>query len=154
MRIDVIIISLILATLLVSCGTQSQYGSAAYSGVGDAGLRALPIIGALGGGGIGYFAGGDDPAESAAIGAVAGLGLGTVAQISRNKKNQKFYTTGYEKGRSDAIKTLYWAQRNAEREEEEETPVEYRYYEVPVPAYVTSDGVAIDSHRRVIEVVE
>lgn len=152
MRITYGIAVSMIALATTSCGSRSTPGG---------NFPTLPILGAIAGGAVGASLGDDSTPDddstigmSTAVGAAAGLALGTVAQIGQNKKQERIFTTGYDKGRSDAIKTLYWAQRNAEREEDNDTPVEYRYYEVPVPSYVTSDGVIVDSHRRVIEVVE
>lgn len=89
-------------------------------------------------------------------GAVAGLAAGTVSDMFRKNEVQKKYEEGYAKAKSDAIKEFYWLKRDAEKKRNggEDPPVQYRYYEVEVPAHITSDGVFIDRHKRVIEVVE
>lgn len=89
-------------------------------------------------------------------GAVAGLAAGAVSDMFRKNEVQKKYDEGYAKAKSDAIKEFYWLKRDAEKKRNggEDPPVQYRYYEVEVPAHITSDGVFIDRHKRVIEVVE
>lgn len=86
-------------------------------------------------------------------GAVAGYAAGTIADsTSRNEVRQK-YLDGYNKGRSDAIKDLYWLKRDAERPSSDNA-VQRRYYEVPVPEHITTDGVLVEPRKVVIEVVE
>lgn len=118
------------------------------------GSTLLPVIGAGVGAAIGStLLDDEDRNKGLALGALAGFGVGKLAENGKAKKQLKVYNDGYKKGQSDSVKTLYWAQRNTERGEEE-PEVEYRYYEVPVPEHVTSDGVVVSAHRKVIEVVE
>ena len=87
-------------------------------------------------------------------GAVAGYAAGAISDgISKNEIRQK-YLDGYNKGRSDAIKELYWVKRDAERPNGGETALQRRYYEIPVPEHVTTDGVLVEPRKAVIEVVE
>jgi len=86
-------------------------------------------------------------------GAVAGYAAGAISDsMAKNEVRQK-YLDGYNKGRSDAIKELYWVKRDAERPGGESN-VQRRYYEVPVPEHVTTDGVLVEPRKMVIEVVE
>ena len=86
-------------------------------------------------------------------GAVAGYAAGAISDsMAQNEVRQK-YLDGYNKGRSDAIKDLYWVKRDAERPNAD-AAVQRRYYEVPVPEHVTTDGVLIEPRKVVIEVVE
>lgn len=86
-------------------------------------------------------------------GAVAGYAAGAISDsMSQNEVRQK-YLDGYNKGRSDAIKDLYWLKRDAERPTSGDG-VQRRYYEVPVPEHVTTDGVLVEPRKVVIEVVE
>lgn len=86
-------------------------------------------------------------------GAVAGYASGAISDsFAKNEVRQK-YLDGYNKGRSDAIKELYWVKRDAERPSED-SAVQRRYYEVPVPEHVTTDGVLVEPKKVVIEVVE
>lgn len=86
-------------------------------------------------------------------GAVAGYAAGAISDgMAKNEIRQK-YLDGYNKGRSDAIKELYWVKRDAERPKDDSS-VQRRYYEVPVPEHVTTDGVLVEPRKVVIEVVE
>lgn len=89
-------------------------------------------------------------------GAAAGLAAGVITDSFRKKEAEKKYDEGYAKAKSDAIKEFYWLKRDAQKTIKggDDPPLQYRYYEVEVPAHTTSDGVLIDRHRRVIEVVE
>ena len=87
-------------------------------------------------------------------GAVAGYAAGAISDgISKNEIRQK-YLDGYNKGRSDAIKELYWVKRDAERPTGGSESLQRRYYEIPVPEHVTTDGVLVEPRKAVIEVVE
>lgn len=89
-------------------------------------------------------------------GAVAGAAAGFVTDSFREKEAAKRYADGYAKAKSDAIKEYYWLKRDLQKTKNggDDPPLQYRYYEVEVPAHVRSDGVVVDKHRRVIEVVE
>jgi hypothetical protein len=89
-------------------------------------------------------------------GALAGATAGIITDSFRKKDAERRYDEGYAKAKSDSIKELYWLKRDAQKTMKggDDPPVQYRYYEVEVPAHTTSDGVLIDRHRRVIEVVE
>jgi hypothetical protein len=60
---------------------------------------------------------------------------------------------GYVEGRSDEIKSLYWAQRNTVNKDAD-SPLKRKLAEVVVPAHYDSDGQLIETHREVIEVVQ
>jgi hypothetical protein len=86
-------------------------------------------------------------------GAVAGYAAGAITDAMAKNEVRQRYLDGYNKGRSDAIKDLYWVKRDAERPNSD-SAVQRRYYEVPVPEHVTTDGVLIEPRKVVIEVVE
>ena len=104
-----------------------------------------------GGAGIGYAV---DGAKGAAIGAGAGLLFGEGVNYLSDKKARDAREYGYVLGRSDAVKNLYWAQRNFVRSRDGETALKHKLVEVPIPAHYDSDGQYIEASRRVIEVVE
>jgi hypothetical protein len=89
-------------------------------------------------------------------GALAGATAGLLTDSFRKRDAENKYAEGYAKAKSDAIKEFYWIKRDAQRTVNggDQPPMQYRYYEVEVPAHTTADGVLIDRHRRVIEVVE
>jgi hypothetical protein len=60
---------------------------------------------------------------------------------------------GYVEGRSDEIKSLYWAQRNLVSKDADPR-LKRKLAEVVVPAHYDSDGQLIEAHREVIEVVQ
>lgn len=86
-------------------------------------------------------------------GAVAGYAAGAISDGMAKAEVKEKFIEGYNKGRSDAIKELYWVKRDAERPSGD-TTVQRRYYEVPVPEHITTDGVLVEPHKTVIEVVE
>ena len=88
----------------------------------------------------------------AALGGAAGLVLGELYNYSQDKELQKAYLTGYEKGRSDAVKTLYWVTKdmNTPSEANQSTTT---LREVPIPQHKASDGTVIRPTTEVIEVV-
>jgi hypothetical protein len=90
------------------------------------------------------------------VGAASGLAAGAITDSFRQKEIAKKYDEGYAKAKSDAIKEFYWLKRDAQKTMKggDDPPVQYRYYEVEVPAHTTSDGVLIEKHKRIIEVVE
>lgn len=115
--------------------------------------------GSSSGGGSGSSSGGGDDGgflednSGLITGAVAGYAAGAISDgFAKNEIRQK-YLDGYNKGRSDAIKELYWVKRDAERPTEDSS-IQRRYYEVPVPEHVTTDGVLVEPRKVVIEVVE
>ncbi len=114
---------------------------------------AIDAAGAGGGAAIGYAIDKKNP-YGAAIGGGAGLLVGEAANygISSQKKTQ--YLEGYNKGRSDEVKTLYWAQRAAHQPTEEDGQLRRKLVEIPVEEHRASDGTLIEEHTRVVEVVE
>jgi hypothetical protein len=86
-------------------------------------------------------------------GVVAGGAVGMIGDSLAQKEVRQKYLDGYNKGRSDAIKDLYWLKRDAERPGGA-ADLQRRYYEVPVPEHVTTDGVLVEPRKVVIEVVE
>ncbi|MGV3660960.1 MAG: hypothetical protein ACO1TE_12295 [Prosthecobacter sp.] len=167
-----------LPILLLSVGLSSGLTSCTSSGGG----MSKGLIGAAGGGLIGslisssLFKKNDNSSNAAAAGggaagttsnnnsflddnqglitgAAAGYAAGAITDaMAKNEVRQK-YLDGYNKGRSDAIKDLYWVKRDAERPSSDAS-VQRRYYEVPVPEHITTDGVLVEPRKVVIEVVE
>ncbi len=98
----------------------------------------------------------DGEPEGALLGAAAGVVAGEVVNHSREAARIQSYRAGYNKGRSDEVKRLYWVQKNLHRGDEfggtgTLTP---SYYEMPVPEHVSSDGTIIEPHTEIIEVLE
>jgi len=66
----------------------------------------------------------------------------------------------YDLGAGDAIKQLYWGQRDAQERrsgyseaEPSLAPLEHRFVNVPVPEHVEPDGTIKEASNQVIEVV-
>lgn len=102
------------------------------------------------GGYIGAHRGGDK-ARNAAIGAAAGYVVGETINHFNNQAQRDAFTSGYEKGQSDAVKQQYWIARDNQRARTADG-YEETYYEIPVPAS-DRDGVHREATTRVIRVV-
>ncbi len=102
------------------------------------------------GGYIGAHRGGDK-ARNAAIGAAAGYVVGETINHFNNQAQRDAFTSGYEKGQSDAVKQQYWIARDNQRARTADG-YEETYYEIPVPA-TDRDGVHREPTTRVIRVV-
>jgi hypothetical protein len=118
-------------------------GCAASRPVGDAALGA-------GGAYAGYELSGGSP-----VGAVAGAAGGVLvsegAQYVARKEQSKSYQTGYEKGRSDAVKQQYWLQISQQK-----TPLtdpNVRLYGIPVPEQ-TVDGAILQPTTKYLRIEE
>lgn len=140
---------------LLGAATGGVLGALIGDGALSRGGRNNNNAGGGGGGGGNNRNNGDflDEHSGLITGAAAGFAAGAVTDaFAKNEVRQK-YIEGYNKGRSDSIKELYWLKRDAERPPED-SHVQRRYYEVPVPEHITTDGVLVAPHKRVIEVVE
>jgi hypothetical protein len=93
----------------------------------------------------------------AVVGAATGVVAGALVNSSRKRTEQKAYVSGYDKGRSDEVKRLYWIQKRLHEGDEfgvGGSSLMPSFYEVPVPEHVNSDGTIIEAHSQVIEVLE
>lgn len=103
----------------------------------------------------------DGESEGALLGAAAGVATGAVVNAVQKRGAQNAYKTGYDKGRSDEVKRLYWVQKNLHRPDEFGLGISGAaggltpsFYEIPVPEHVSPDGTIIEAHTQVIEVLE
>jgi len=103
-------------TLLASCAGSNRLLTNTISGAG----------GAL----IGHKLSDGDTGWTAA-GAAAGILTNEGIQRFNDQKIKKTYDTGYDKGRSDAVKQQYWMMVNAQNDEESS----FTFYNLPVPAH-------------------
>ena len=88
-------------------------------------------------------------AAGAAGGVLASEGLHYASQ----KQAEKAYTSGYEKGRSDAVKQQYWILVNQQKEKAEQNQENIRYYEIPVPEQ-TIDGAILNPTTKLLRIEE
>jgi hypothetical protein len=120
---------------------------------GCAATRPISDI-ALGGGGAalaGEFSHGN-PAITAA-GAAGGVLVSEGLHYASQKQAQTSYNTGYEKGRSDAVKQQYWILVNQQKEKAEQNQENVRYYEIPVPEQ-TIDGTILNPTTKLLRIEE
>ena len=94
---------------------------------------------------------GDGKARNAALGGAVGFVAGEAVNYFNNKAQREAFTSGYEKGQSDAVKQQYWIARDNQRPKNDDG-YEESYYEIPV---LPSDreGVHREPTKRVIRVV-
>ena len=93
-----------------------------------------------------------NPAITAA-GAAGGVLVSEGLHYASQKQSDKAYTTGYEKGRSDAVKQQYWILINQQKEKAEQNQENVRYYEIPVPEQ-TIDGAILNPTTKLLRIEE
>ncbi len=131
-----LLISICLAPVLLSgCAASRPFVDVAAAGGGAAVANELSN---------------GDPAITAA-GAAGGVLLSEGAYYLSKRQSDKAYTTGYEKGRSDAVKQQYWLLIQEQRKKENADNV--RLYEIPVPEQ-TIDGVILKPTTKYLRIEE
>ena len=90
----------------------------------------------------------------AILGAAAGVAAGTAVNYWTQDTQRKAYSSGYQRGQRDEVKRLYWASKRIHEGDGMGEDFHRGYYEIPVPEHVTRDGVVIDAHTQVVEVIE
>jgi hypothetical protein len=93
-----------------------------------------------------------NPAITAA-GAAGGVLVSEGLHYASQKQSDKAYTTGYEKGRSDAVKQQYWILVNQQKEKDGQNQGNVRYYEIPVPEQ-TIDGAILNPTTKLLRIEE
>jgi len=88
-----------------------------------------------------------------AAGAAGGVLISEGLHYASQKQAQKAYLTGYEKGRSDAVKQQYWILVNEQKEKADQNTENVRYYEIPVPEQ-TVDGVILQPTTKYLRIEE
>jgi hypothetical protein len=118
---------------------------------GCATSRPIVDVAAAGGGAaIANELSNGDPAITVA-GAAGGVVLSEGAYYLSKKQSDKAYTTGYEKGRGDAVKQQYWLL--IRQQQHKEAPDDVRFYEIPVPEQ-TIDGVILKPTTKYLRIEE
>jgi len=84
-------------------------------------------------------------------GAAGGVLLGETLHYANSRQNDQSYQTGYDKGRSDAVKQQYWIYVAQQRAANSEGQV--RLYEVQLPEQ-TIDGVTFKPTTKLLRIEE
>jgi len=88
-----------------------------------------------------------------AAGAAGGVLVSEGLHYASQKQAGNAYNTGYEKGRSDAVKQQYWILVNQQKEKAEQNQENIRYYEIPVPEQ-TIDGTILNPTTKLLRIEE
>jgi len=91
-----------------------------------------------------------DPFITAA-GAAGGVIVSEGLHYAARKQADKAYLTGYEKGRSDAVKQQYWIQVRQQKAQQNDPNV--RFYEIPIPEQ-TIDGAILQPTTKYLRIEE
>ena len=85
-----------------------------------------------------------------AAGAAGGVLLSEGAFYLNGKASDKAYATGYEKGRSDAVKQQYWIQ--VHQQQSSKSPLEnVSLYAIPIPEQ-TIDGTVLNPTTKYLRI--
>jgi len=88
-----------------------------------------------------------------AAGAAGGVLVSEGLHYASEKQAQSAYNTGYQKGRSDAVKQQYWVLINQQKEKADQNQQNVRYYEIPVPEQ-TIDGAILNPTTKLLRIEE
>jgi hypothetical protein len=88
-----------------------------------------------------------------AAGAAGGVLMSEGIHYLSQKQADKAYQTGYEKGRSDAVKQQYWILVNQQKTQADQDAGNVRYYEIPVPEQ-TIDGAILNPTTKLLRIEE
>lgn len=119
---------------------------------GCAGLKhaMIDMTGAGAGAAVGHFASRGNPAWTAG-GAAIGVGAAEAAQYYMARGEGKAFGTGYDKGRSDAVKEQYWIQQNFQQTRSAAPAAPITLYPIPIPEQEI-DGVKLQPTTRVLRI--
>ncbi len=90
-----------------------------------------------------------DPGITAA-GAAGGVLLSEGAYYLAGKASDKAYVTGYEKGRSDAVKQQYWILVH-QQQQQKTLPENISLYAIPIPEQ-TIDGTILNPTTKYLRI--
>lgn len=121
--------------------------------MGCAATRPISDLAMAGGGAAlaNEFSNGN-PAITAA-GAAGGVLVSEGLHYASRRQSEKAYLTGYEKGRSDAVKQQYWILVNQQKEKAEQREENVRYYDIPVPEQ-RIDGAILNPTTKYLRIEE
>ncbi len=138
-------------TLLLYFTRFAPFAAAASLMIGCAATRPLgdTVLGA-GGAYLGHELSDGNPVATAA-GAAGGVLLSEGLHFAAKKQSEKAYLTGYEKGRSDAVKQQYWLYVSMQRARNRTD--NFRLFEVTLPEQ-RIDGVIFKSTTKQLRIEE
>ena len=136
MNKKVLMLEILISFLIAGCSTTRPIVDVAAAGGGAALANQLSN---------------GDPGITAA-GAAGGVILSEGLHYAAKKQSDKAYATGYEKGRSDAVKQQYWILVNQQKQQNA-PPSNIRLYEIPVPEQ-TIDGVTLQPTTKYLRIEE
>ena len=118
---------------------------------GCAATRPISDV-ALGAGGayLGHELSDGDPLMTAA-GAAGGVIVSETLHYAAKKQSEKAYATGYDKGKSDAVKQQYWLYVSMQRQRNQVNNV--RLYPVQLPEQ-RIDGVTFQPSTKLLRIEE
>ena len=118
---------------------------------GCAATRPISDV-ALGAGGayLGHELSDGDPLMTAA-GAAGGVIVSETLHYAAKKQSEKAYATGYDKGKSDAVKQQYWLYVSMQRQRNQVSGV--RLYPVQLPEQ-RIDGVTFQPSTKLLRIEE
>lgn len=88
-----------------------------------------------------------------AAGAAGGVALSEGAYYLSGKQAQEAYVTGYDKGRSDAVKQQYWLYVSQQKAQASELDGNVRLYEIQIPEQKI-DGVILEPTTKYVRIEE
>jgi hypothetical protein len=136
MKPKYLILEVLIPFLLVGCSTTRPLTDVA-AGAGGAALANELSNG--------------NPALTAA-GAAGGVLLSEGLHYASKKQSDKAFVSGYEKGRSDAVKQQYWILVSQQKQQSGSTE-NVRFYEIPVPEQKI-DGVILKPTTKYLRIEE
>lgn len=117
-------LSLVMVMMLTACSSTR--------GLYDAGAAAA-------GGVVANKLSNGDPLMTG-VGAAGGVLVSEVAQTMSAKKSDAAYKTGYQKGRSDAVKQQYWVVQNRQKDVHPVSMPRTDYLTIPTNMRTNTDG--------------
>jgi len=88
-----------------------------------------------------------------AAGGAGGLLVGETLNYVNKGNAKKAYATGYDKGRSDAVKQQYWVMVNQQKATEGQEKEHFSLYDIPVPEQQI-DGVILKPTVKTLRIEE
>ena len=92
-----------------------------------------------------------DPLITAA-GAAGGVVVSETLHYAAKKQAEKAYSTGYDKGKSDAVKQQYWILVNQQKQRKDSAD-NVHLYEIPLPEQ-NIDGVILNPTTKYLRIEE